>query len=284
MQWLPEQLTSILDKSGVEITVLVSDDQSTDGTLDFLTNISKSESRVQILPKTTRFGSAGQNFLRLLKEGVLDCDYVAYADQDDVWNLDKLSAAVSAIILQGVDGYSGNVVAYWEDGTEQLINKAQRQQSFDYMFESAGPGCSFVFSKKLAANAQKFIRENEVAFKDVALHDWFTYAFARSRGYSWYIDKEPYVRYRQHQNNVVGANSGFRAKVERWKKMQSGWYKNQILLLAQLLGYKDNFPISAITAHTMKDKFSIVFGLRKMRRRLRDCWALGLFLITGDKG
>ena len=45
--------------------------------------------------------------------------------------------------------------------------------------------------------------------KNVALHDWLTYAVCRAHGKRWVIDDKSSVKYRQHGNNVVGANVGF---------------------------------------------------------------------------
>ena len=76
------------------------------------------------------------------------------------------------------------------------------------MFESAGAGCTYVLSKKLFMDLKNFIYKNKDKVYKVFKHDWFIYAFARSRNYNWYLDSEFTLMYRQHNDNETGVNSG----------------------------------------------------------------------------
>lgn len=278
--WLPDQIKSILSQDNVDITLLVSDDCSSDTTYKYLSNISTSDSRVTVLPNKVKFGSAGANFLGLLKDvDVSKFDYVALSDQDDIWAENKLRSAIDAIKLNLVEGYSSNVTAFWANGVNKLISKSQAQQKYDYMFESAGPGCTFVITKNLALNLQKLLSTNQNKFNGIALHDWFIYAYARSRGYRWVIDKESHMLYRQHDKNVVGANIGIKAKLYRWKKMRDGWHMKQAILIAEILGYSNNFPIRELSNYSFLDRLKLIANIRKLRRRLRDCFALTIFFL-----
>lgn len=283
IEWLEQQVESILKQLDVQIEIVVSDDSSSDGTLNYLVEKSRSSS-INILASNYQ-GSAGQNFLKLIREtNFKGIDYVAISDQDDIWKKNKIISAIKRVKFLSVDGYSGNVTAFWENGKQKLLNKAQPQQTLDYMFESSGPGCSFVLSKKLAMELQQFLLLNQAKCKDVALHDWFIYAFARSRGYKWTIDKESYISYRQHGKNVVGANIGIQAKKERWKKMREGWHRTQALLIANILGYGNDFPMVELERYSFFDRLTLMISFRSLRRRLRDALVLALyFMITPKK-
>lgn len=284
LQWIAEQIESIQNQVGVNISLYFSDDQSTDGTKMFIEKLESDKVEVVLLPSKVKFGSAGANFLRLLKDvDMSKFDYVAFSDQDDIWLENKLSHAIDAIKLNGVDGYSGNVTAFWPNGNKKNIYKSQAQQNYDYMFESAGPGCSFVFTRKLAIELQRFLSLNQDECKGIALHDWFTYAYARSHMYKWFIDRESYVLYRQHEENVLGANSGLKAKIMRWKKMREGWYREQALLLGNLLGYDNKFPITALENYQLLARFRLIYNVRKLRRSFRDALVLALFFIMPSK-
>lgn len=280
LEWITEQLESIKNQIDVNIYLYISDDQSTDGTREFIEKLNSDKIEIVPLPSKVKFGSAGANFFRLLKDvDISKFDYIAFSDQDDIWLENKLRKAVDAIESNKVDGYSGNVTAFWSNGKKKLINKAQSQQQYDYMFESAGPGCTFVLTKKLALNLQGFLSTNQEKYKSVALHDWFIYAFAKSKGYQWFIDPEPHMLYRQHDKNVVGANIGIKAKKERWKKMRSGWHISQAILIADLLGYSNSFPIRELRNYSFTDRVTLIANARKLRRRLRDCFALAIFFL-----
>lgn len=276
---IEEQLNSVLNQSDVDASIVVSDDCSSDETPNILTGMASQYNHFVMLPNV-RSGSAAQNFFRLLSDvSFKDCDYVALSDQDDIWQSDKLCHAVEKIQENNVDAYSSNVTAFWPNGKQRLINKAQPQKQFDYMFESAGPGCTFVLSQKLALEIQRFLIENQGQCQTVALHDWFIYAFARSRGFKWFTDSESHMLYRQHASNVVGANVGIAAKTQRFKKLREGWLFEQSIIIANILGYAGTLPIQKIKRLSLLDRVWLILNVNKFRRRLRDRVALVFLLL-----
>lgn len=279
-QHIAEQLKSILNQIEAEVTIYVSVDLSSDNTTALVESFCNKDVRVVLLNDSERYGSAAKNFFSLLRDGQFEAfDYVALSDQDDIWQQNKLSHAVQKIRENNVGAYSSNVTAFWPNGKKKLINKAQTQQQFDYMFESAGPGCTFVLTKRLALDIQQFLITNQEKCQQVALHDWFIYAFARSKGFKWFIDSESHMLYRQHADNVVGANVGFKAKFVRWKKLREGWLIKQALLIADILRYTDAWPISKLKRYSFLDRLVLIVNIKKLRRRLRDRIALALFLL-----
>lgn len=278
--WIESQIESILNQIDVHVTIFISDDKSVDNTFKMVENFTNTPNQLKILPNKERQGSAAGNFFRLLIDtDITNTDYIALSDQDDIWLPEKLNKAIQEIKNQCVDAYSSNVKAFWPDGKTRLIHKAQPQAKYDYMFESAGPGCTFVFSQRLALGLQKFLRENKTKLNTVALHDWFIYAFARSRGYQWYIDPTPTLLYRQHADNVVGANTGIKAFAARLSKLKQGWYLQQTLLLAKQLGYNHAAPIQKITRLNLLDRCYLALFACEYRRRLRDRLAFAFFVL-----
>lgn len=239
--YLEEQLVSILNQTDVEVTVFVSADVSTDGSEALLDKLALENSRIVLLPHGIKFGGAARNFFRLIRDvDLTGFDYVAFADQDDIWHQNKLSRAVSLLQASAYDGYSSNVTAFWPDGRRKLIHKAQPQTRWDFIFEAAGPGCTYVMSGALMGAIKKGMMKHWDALQSVSLHDWFCYAFARANGYQWYIDPEPSMLYRQHDKNQVGVNFGFKAYLHRLKKMNNGWWLSQANLIAHLVGLGDD--------------------------------------------
>ena len=277
--YLNAQLKSIQYQSDVEVFIVASDDYSIDSTPQLLAEACAVNRNFIVLP-SKKLGSAAANFFRLLRDvDLTHFDYVALSDQDDIWHADKLSYAVEVILAKKIDAYSSNVIAFWSNGSQALINKAQPQRQWDYMFESAGPGCTFVITKSLALVLQEFLVKHQVACQPIALHDWFIYAFARSRGYKWFIDDEPHILYRQHAGNVVGANVGVKAMLTRLKKLREGWLVRQALLIAEILGYSDAWPIQKLKRYHFFDRLVLIINVSKLRRRLRDRVAFALFLL-----
>jgi rhamnosyltransferase len=276
---IAEQLLSITNQKNVDVNLFVSDDGSSDRTIEVIETTLVKNMSVSILP-TKKMGSAAANFFRLVCDSNLEgVDFIAFSDQDDIWFEYKLYNAVLKINSNKVDAYSSNVMAFWSDGSKKLIKKSQPQRVYDYMFESAGPGCTYLLTKNLVIDLKKFLLSNQKKLKDVDLHDWLIYAFARSRGYEWIIDESHNMLYRQHQENVVGANAGLKAKVSRWRKMREGWHRNQALLFASLLGYESEFPIIALKHYQLRDRLTLIFNAKKFRRSFSDTLALAVFFL-----
>lgn len=288
MQWIEGQLGSILGQSAVGITVYISVDPSTDGTEEWCAAYAARHPEVLVLPAAGRFGGASRNFFRLIRDVDFDdYDYIAFADQDDLWYVDKLQRAIYAIESLQVDAYSSNVTAFWPDGKTCLLDKAQPQVTWDFLFEAAGPGCTYVMSKKLLGPLKASMLENWQQLQDVSLHDWYCYAFTRSHGFSWYIDPVPSMDYRQHENNLVGANKGLSPLLARYKTIYNGWWFNQVQLIARLVGMGSDPFIRTWLQLQRRQLIKLSFSAWSCRRRLRDkilffciCWVTAL---TGNK-
>ena len=201
----------------------------------------KMDSRIVVLPHGEYFGGAAKNFFRLLRDtDFSEFDYISFADQDDIWLPHKLARAHEVLSKTGADAYSSNVTAFWPDGRTALIEKSQPQQRWDFLFEAAGPGCTYVMRKELACALQAVVKNRWAEVQQVGLHDWFAYAFARANGYRWVIDDYAGMLYRQHANNQVGVNKGWRAWRHRARKVLGGWGLAQSALIAELVGLGDD--------------------------------------------
>lgn len=282
-KYIKEQIDSILNQKGVDVTIFISDDLSTDGNLQYLQNIYKDEKRLVYLDSHNKFGGAAKNFFRLIKDvDFSNFDYVSLADQDDIWYEDKLIRAIEMIEEKHLDAYSSNVLAFWEDGKEMIINKSSSQTRYDYLFEAAGPGCTYVLKKDLAIFLQKFICENWEDVNKIELHDWFIYAFARENNYKWHIDENLSMRYRQHTSNQVGANDGLKAKIKRLKKVFSSWYREEIIKIIKVLRIENKYKFSKyILNKTYLNNLFLLKDSFKFRRKFSEKIFLTILIFIG---
>ena len=266
--YIDHQLLTILNQTHKPYKILINIDQSNDKTESIVKDFAKTNPEIQILNCNKRFGSAAANFIHLLKNTDLtEAEYIALADQDDLWKEDKLEKAIQKL-QQGYDGYSSNVEAFWKDGRQKIILKNQPQQDFDHLFESAGPGCTFVMSKKLALSLQEFLKNRQFDQLD-NYHDWLIYAYARSNGFKWYIDPYPGVEYRQHNANVFGANVGIRAFVSRIRRVLDGEGFDFAFRLMKELSVQDPF-IQSLFPVSRINLLRLAFQCKQCRRRWRD--------------
>ena len=271
MAYIVEQIESILLQKNVDVKIFISVDQSSDGTDEWVDQAAQKNSRITVLPHGERFGGAARNFFRLMREVDFSrFDYVSFADQDDIWLPDKLSCAHELLLSTGADAYSSNVIAFWPDGRKFLIQKSQEQVEWDFLFEAAGPGCTYVVRKELACAIQDVITSRWDDMQEVGLHDWFAYAFARANGYRWVIDDYAGMLYRQHEKNQVGVNTGTRAFVQRARKVLSGWGLTQSALIAQLVGVGDDPFVRRWSGYSRSGLLWLALHAWQCRRRLRD--------------
>lgn len=280
MRWAEEQVNSILAQEGVDISLIVSVDVSDDGSEAWFADLAQRDKRISVLPQGQHKGGAAGNFFRLIAEVPAgEAEHIAFADQDDIWLPDKLLRAVFAIKEKAVDAYSGNVRAVWEYGREKLVEKSQPQREWDFLFEAAGPGCTYVFSPAFYNALRQFVQSHRAELEEVYLHDWFCYAFARSRDFMWFIDPEPYMFYRQHSNNQVGVNTGLKAVIIRCKNVGNGWWLSQARIIACILElHNDPFVKPWIKPgrrlgylHLMKNAF-------RCRRKVSDALFMGAIM------
>lgn len=275
--WLEEQLDSIFLQQGCNIHIFVNDDGSSDQSLEIIKDYPRF---ADITITTQKCGGAGANFLHLVRSTDISAfDYVAFSDQDDVWKSDKLMRAVSQLRVHHASAYSSNVTAYWPDGERRLIVKSQPLRLYDYLFESAGPGCTFVLPQKVAHELKEFLDQCPPSdLAKVTLHDWLIYSWVRSNGGTWHIDDFSGLDYRQHGNNVMGASRNRTAMTKRWKMVSDGWYLDEARRNALLVGDR-TVPAKFLMHANLKNLFHTLVKVRELRRRKSEALLVGAILL-----
>ena len=274
MQWIEEQIDTIFNQQDVDVTIYISVDLSTDGTYEWAEQLAEKHTNVALLPYGERFGGAGPNFFRLIKDvDVSGFDAFSFADQDDIWHPEKLAKAYSKIATGQCDVYSSNVTAFWADDRECLIKKSQPQKKLDHFFEAAGPGCTYVFSQKSILSFQRFLIKSGSGLNKVELHDWLAYAFCRESGFKWFIDDWSSMRYRQHENNQVGTNNSFAAYKKRFSMIKNKWLRKQVNAIIVL--------VAPAKLEMINSRLFLIRHSTELRRNLRDRLFLLVMIFLG---
>lgn len=226
-----QQLDSIQAQVGVELLIVIQDDNSSDTTAQFINTYAQTHrGNVQVFLNDVGTGSAGGNFKKLFTRVDAGAfDYIALADQDDIWLPDKLIRAANCLAVSNAGGYSAAVEAFWPDGRTRILRQSNRMSDADFLFEGGGQGCTFVIPAKNFEKVQDFCREHSKIVSKIHYHDWLIYLLIRAWSGTWYFDQNVAMRYRQHEGNEIGSRGSIGAFQYRIKKVKNGWYREQIL-------------------------------------------------------
>ena len=278
-RWLAELLASVATQEGVRVSTVASDDASTDGTPAILV-AARDAGELTLLPTLAgRFGNANRNFLRLIRDTpVDDIEYFALADQDDLWLPGKLQRAVAVLRETGADAFSADVTAFWADGRRKRLVKSRPQRRYDHVFESAGPGCTFVLRRSAFLQLQRWVIDHFEALQHAKVHDWLIYAYAREHGWRWIIDDQPLMLYRQHERNEAGANLGWRAAAARWRSVRDGRFRRDVLAIGAAAGV-DAGLCARVERLGWGDRLFLAAHVRQYRRSLLDCVLLAIVFL-----
>ncbi len=199
-RYIREQIDSVLRQKGVMVTLLIRDDGSSDKTISIIEEYSHSNTNIDfILGDNVR---PAKSFIELIKLAP-KAEYYALCDQDDVWEENKLFAAVEKICELNSDKpvlyYSNLKIVDKDLNFYRLSHNSVMYNANKYsaLTENLCTGCTAVFNYVV----KELIEQKPPAY--CTMHDTWIYMMCMLLGEVYY-DKNAYIMYRQHDNNVVG--------------------------------------------------------------------------------
>jgi len=280
-KYLSELINSVLSQERIDLDLIIYDDGSKDGTLDLIDKFCEENNSISLIGRhKQRFGNPPESFNYLIHKTIeTNYDYVALCDHDDIWHQNKLINAIEKIQELNVDGYSSDFYSYVPGKKSKYIKKSHKKTNWDFLFESPGPGCTFVMTKPLAKSYTEFIETQKIAFENFFFnHDWLIYAYARARNFRWFIDNNAYIDYRQHYENHIGVNLGMMGFLKRLDAIRRREYRKTTIKIIDNLGINTpfyNFLNSASYANNLR----LLPHCLKFRRSKKDKLIFVLLLI-----
>lgn len=275
-KFLREQLDSILAQKEVEVGLFVRDDGSSDGTEKILSEYAQKYSTVHI--DFAENVGVGNSFMNLLYSAPDIFDYYAFADQDDIWEENKISEAVRLLEEKNALLYASNQecvdkegnslgLRYKPDGDIHLTPESILQ-------ENMLAGCTMVITNGFYKILTEEPRRPSPELLHNRIHDvWLAVTASLYEGIVY--DERSFIKYRQHENNVVGASkAGFVKKLKaKLKKLFHREYRNGRSFLARELCSKfpeeaDRYPLIGFSAKA--NKYKCKRKLIKNHKQLRS--------------
>lgn len=282
--FIVSQVNSILSQLDVDVDLYIRDDGSTDKTADVIQSFA-SLVNVTIIEDDASTRSAAGNFFKILSQiEIENYDYVAFADQDDIWDPEKLKRAHAKIAEGDHEGYSADLIAYSNSkGHAQYLKKSYPAKDFDYLFQGASAGCTYVMTSKLAALVVRYTANLQSADFIGRSHDWLVYAIARANQMSWCYDAYAPIFYRQHASNVYGAMTTLGGLLEKIKLVRGGWYRSNVLWIAEHCGAGDRERdvIELVKRNSFLDRLKLIGRVGSFRRKASECRVLSAFFFFG---
>lgn len=221
INYLKEQVESVLSQNTVDVDLYIRDDGSKDETKQFLKNNYSANSKIHIFIEENV--GVGNSFMNLLYAVPNEYEFYAFADQDDVWLSNKLEKAIGCIKDErDICLYASNqiVVDSKLENKHLRFSKCPGINFGEIIRGNVISGCTFVFNEKLFnfLKDEKHRPSNDLLQKRI--HDVWVAEIAALFGKIVY-DNDSYILYRQHGNNVVGAMefSVFEKAKRRIKKL-----------------------------------------------------------------
>ncbi|WP_213769434.1 glycosyltransferase [Bradyrhizobium sp. dw_78] len=209
-KYIEEQIRSIAAQTLAPFELIISDDASTDNTLQIIQDLlSECDFKIKIIRNEKALGFR-DNFLQacLLAQG----DFIAFSDQDDVWHPTKLEKCseffgdkrISLIVHAAslIDDDSNHIGMFRQGITATTI---KLPLSYDPWWTFWG--FSMVFRREiieLIDIKDRFI--DYIVPSELIAHDRWVMLLGQMVGAIAEI-KDPLVSYRQHANNLFGDGS-----------------------------------------------------------------------------
>jgi len=227
-KYIREQLDSILNQDYRHLEVIVVDDASTDSTQAILEEYSQLDKRISYVCAGKNAGASASFELALeLAKGV----FIAFSDQDDIFDGRKISVMVAALKanpsrdmvasdLSLIDA-EGNIIAdsMWQ---HQQLRVKEGKPFKQLLYMNFVTGCAMMIRRRLLKISLPFPA-------GCMVHDWWLAVVSCSgRGGGLALVKDPLTLYRQHGANSIGSHQvSLQSSIKRATNLESRnqWYQ-----------------------------------------------------------
>ena len=255
-KYLRKQIDSILRQKNVIVKLVVRDDGSSDNTRTILTEYAEKCRNINIY-----FGENlgyANSFLSLI--GMDDTsDFYAFADQDDIWEPDKLAKGIEKICGKKNALYASTLKVVDENDNFISLKKFPGYKGTlgSALSRNRLAGCTMVFDKnlkdRLKNDSKEIIEQNRYKFG----HDGWTILYCLISSGTVFLDENSYIHYRRHGDTITNVGGGIRKRVKyeihifvnnsTKRHAIAGFLKSKVkqesreyVILDDILNYKNN--------------------------------------------
>lgn len=251
-KYLVEQLESILNQDIKGLHIYIRDDGSTDSTKSIIKKYAVNSNVTYSFEKNI---GAKNSFMDAINNAPKSYFY-ALADQDDIWEYNKLSSALEKMSkFDAKKPILYHSSLYLADENGKIYSQVGKYNNYGFLNgeNRAVTGCTVVFNDSLM-NLLKLHKPRHFPMHDAWIHN-----LCLAINGTIIYDTNSYIRYRQHSNNVVGGKKGkissIRRRLKYLKHMESKQTSNMYFeILSNYSSYMDEQNIKRIQKVINYDK------------------------------
>lgn len=220
-KYIRDQIDSILPQLSPDDEIVISDDGSSDDTLNIIRGMGAP--LIRIFENTGQHGYT-PNFENAIRHA--KGDFIFICDQDDIWQPDKIQTMGSK--LQRYDLVISDAIVVNEDATETIVDSfyAMRKSKPGFwhnLYRFTYLGCCIAFRREILTRALPFPPNHAYCTHD----NWLSLV-----GMAFYhttIINDKLIKYRRHEGNT--SPGGFINETTTWFKIRYRIYLIKHLIL-----------------------------------------------------
>lgn len=218
-KFVEKQLKSILEQSKLVDEIVISDDNSSDKTIEIIEKI-KRKTKIPIKILINKRKGVISNFENALNS----CrgKYIFLADQDDIWLKNKVETVYKKLIKYDLVVHNARII----DSEDILLNipeyfkiRNSKKGLLKNLYKNSYIGCCMAFNRKILEKALPFPLS-------IPMHDSWIGLIAEIYG-KVYFNKEVLFYYRRHESNVTELNNSKNSRLKQFQ-MRCSLIKNLI--------------------------------------------------------
>ena len=198
-KYIKEQIDSILCQLAQEDELIISDDHSTDNTLEFIKSLN--DSRIKIIMNHLERGYT-KNFENAINHAIGDIIFLA--DQDDVWCENKVELMLkelqnATLVISDTKVVDGDLNILKDSHFSEYGVKVGFLHNF---IKTRYIGACMAFKRELLDKAMPFPKNQKLC-----AHDYWI-ALVGEAYYKVSLVEQPLMLYRRHGNNALTGGNG----------------------------------------------------------------------------
>lgn len=275
-KYIQGQLDSLSNQKHVVINLFVSDDGSSDNTIEIIESSRHQFKSLVFLRESPNLGPA-ENFIYLMTNFKGEAKYIALMDQDDIWHPNHLISSLEEIGKFG-DRPAMTFSTCREFGRKRRRPKLWPEESFNLnshliYFENPCRGCTIVLNR-WAIDLVRLYNPTKII-----MHDWWLLILINELGSVSHI-KEPNVDYRLHLSNHTGRRSSLNRIIQIFSLLRFKNWRTVVQLVSisctiiasgQKTSSEMEDLVRLLECRNLKNRFKILTSKKKLRTsRLED--------------